>query len=393
MPPFSKSLAEEGVLIRAFRLVEQGTSHERDLRAMLTSGPYPSRSVEDNIADLNAQVAANQTGGRLLVELVQDQGVDTVLGYMDHVRRAAEIKIRRALGKIAPGVYRFADQLDDGSAIVAAITISHDAEGGSAVVDFAGTGPVSPGNLNANPAIVRSAVLYCFRCLLAEDIPLNDGVLAPVEIRVPEGCLLRPPGREDPAECAAVVGGNVETSQRIVDVVLGALGLAAASQGTMNNFLFGRATTQHLKGFGYYETIAGGAGAGPEFAGASAVHTHMTNTRITDPEVLEDRYPVRLRQFSIRRGSGGEGRFRGGDGAVREIEFLEPLIVSLLTNRRSTRPFGLAGGGPGAAGRNLLVRSGAAAVEELPPAVQVEVNRGDVLRLETPGGGGFGALA
>ena len=241
------------------------------------------------------------------------------------------------------------------------------------------------GNLNANRAIVTAAVLYCFRCLLAEEIPLNQGVLDPLAILIPPGCLLDPPDSPDPALAPAVVGGNVETSQRIVDAILGALGVAAASQGTMNNLAFGDAS------FGYYETLCGGAGATPSAAGADAVHTHMTNTRLTDPEVLERRYPVRLCRFAIRRGSGGRGLFRGGDGAVRELEFLRPLEVSILSERRGPYPpYGLAGGDPGALGRNVLWRKGAQEPLLLGAKVQFDVEPGDRLIIETPGGGGCG---
>ena len=391
MPPFSSSLAEEGVLIRAFLLARNGVYSEEELRRMLTSGAYPSRSPEDNLADIRAQAAANKIGADLLEHLVVSHGEKKVLAYMAFIRDAAAAKVRQSLLKIHEGTHRFEDSLDDGSKIAVSVTIKHGPDGGEALVDFTGTGPTSAGNLNANPAIVRSAVLYCFRCLLAEDVPLNDGVLAPVTIVIPEGTILSPIADADPAKCPAVVGGNVETSQRVVDVVFGAIGAAAASQGTMNNFLFGRKLGEGKAGFGYYETICGGSGATPNTVGADAVHTHMTNTRITDPEVLEDRYPVRLREFSIRRGSGGDGRFQGGDGVIREFEFLDALEVSMLTNRRTTPPFGLLGGGPGRAGRNLLQRVGESAWTELPSAATIEVQRGDVLRLETPGGGACGA--
>jgi 5-oxoprolinase (ATP-hydrolysing) len=454
MPPFSTRLAEEGVLIRAFRLVERGVGHDAEFRDLLTSAPYPSRSPDENLADVHAQVAANRVGADLLLEMLATQGRERTLGYMGHIRAAAATKMRRALGRLPVGARRFEDRLDNGRAIAVTITIRHDVDArgapiGFATVDFTGTGPVSDDNQNANPAIVRSAVLYSFRCLIDEDIPLNDGVLDPVTIIVPEGTLLSPPADPDPARCPAVGGGNVETSQRVVDVVLGALGVAAASQGTMNNFLFGRPPEPGRPGFGYYETIGGGGGAGPGFVGASAVHTHMTNTRITDPEVLEARYPVRVRQFSIRRGSGGAGRFAGGDGMIRELEFLEPLDVSLVTNRRQLAPFGLAGGSPGSPGRNRWLRAtdrasnasasvdsaraetpsfettsaravpvdppnraGAstaaasrvtrppvpsvgpvpdgAGFEDLASSVQTRLAAGDILRLETPGGGGYG---
>jgi 5-oxoprolinase (ATP-hydrolysing) len=406
MPPFSHNLAEEGVLIRHFRLVQDEKSSEDRLQELLSSGAYPSRSVRENIADINAQVAANRTGVAQLHKLVEGYGLNVVHSYMQHIQHAAEAKMRAALLKIPEGRHHFTDYLDDGSPIAVTITVRHksrtpdggksaasrgilaDTIGGEAVVDFSGTGPVLEGNLNANSAIVTSAVLYCFRCLIDEDIPLNAGVLAPIEIRLPKNCLLNPPPHDDPAQCAAVVGGNVETSQRVVDTIFGALGVVAASQGTMNNFIFGRGGE---KGFGYYETICGGAGAGPNFDGADAVHTHMTNTRLTDPEVLEDRYPVRLQQFLIRRGSGGEGQHRGGNGIIRKIEFLEPVTVSLLTQRRSRAPYGLQDGQAGCSGKNLLRRAGSNTDEKLGSSIEFEVNAGDVVTILTPGGGGYRA--
>ena len=404
MPPFSKTLAEEGVVIRAFRLAARESSNEQALRELLASGPHPSRSANENIADINAQAAANQVGVRMLQEMVARHGLKKVRAYMGHIQRAAENMMRAALLKLPEGERTFTDQLDNSAKIKATITIRHASQSpepasseisnlrsqvpeASATVDFTGTDPVMPGNLNANRAIVMSALIYCFRCLIEDDIPLNSGVLAPVDVILPDDCLLNPTPSADPERCPAVVGGNVETSQRIVDVIFGALGVVAASQGTMNNFLFGRSGE---KAFGYYETLCGGAGAGPRFDGADAVHTHMTNTRLTDPEVFEDRYPVRLLQTEIRSNSGGAGAHRGGDGIVREIEFLEAVEVSLLTNRRTTRPFGLAGADCGQPGRNLMKRAGAAAFEELPPAAQFSARPGDILRIETPGGGGFG---
>jgi 5-oxoprolinase (ATP-hydrolysing) len=311
--------------------------------------------------------------------LIERYSLPVVQAYMRHIQDAAERKMRLALARLPQGRHEFVDHLDDGSPIRVAITVNGD----SAVIEFTGTGPVLCGNLNANRAIVTAAVMYVMRCLIDEDIPLNQGVLAPVEIILPE-CLLNPPPRDSPEACAAVVGGNVETSQRVVDVLLGALGVAAASQGTMNNLTFGDAT------FGYYETICGGSGATADSAGADAVHTHMTNTRLTDPEVLEQRYPVRVREFSIRRGSGGAGQHRGGDGAVRKIEFLRPLDVAILAQRRGPYPpFGLAGGLPGALGGNVLQRAGGQ-IEHLSGQSQVKVQAGDVLTINTPGGGGFG---
>jgi len=388
MPPFSKSLAEEGVLIRNFKLVDGATGTTRDdaLRALLSSGHYPSRAVEDNLADISAQVAANQTGARQLRELVEQASWPTVRDLMEQIQAAAAAKMRLALRSLAtrrsaaaPQTYTCEDHLDDGSPIRVTITIDED----RATVDFTGTGPVLASNLNANRAIVTAAVLYVFRCLIPEDLPLNSGVLEPITIVLPE-CLLNPPVRADPAHCAAIVGGNVETSQRVVDVLLGALEVAAASQGTMNNLTFGDGT------FGYYETICGGSGATPESAGADAVHTHMTNTRLTDPEVIERRYPVRILEFSIRRGSGGQGRHRGGDGIVRRIQFLKPLRVSILSERRGPyAPFGLAGGGAGALGHNLLTRSGSAPVD-IGGKASLEVTTGDELTIQTPGGGAWG---
>jgi 5-oxoprolinase (ATP-hydrolysing) len=380
MPPFSKNLGDEGVLIRNFKLVDRGESREDELKRMLLSGPYPTRSVVDNLADVSAQVAANNNGVNLLNDLVARYSLPVVQAYMRFIQQAAAEKMRMALSKIPNGRYAFTDHLDDGSPIAVTIAI----EGDRARVDFTGTGPVVPNNLNANRAIVSAAVLYVFRCLIDEDIPLNSGVLEPVEIVLPE-CLLNPPEHPDPAQSAAVVGGNVETSQRVVDTLLGALNIAAASQGTMNNLTFGDAS------FGYYETICGGSGATRDADGADAVHTHMTNTRLTDVEVIERRYPVRVHEFSIRRNSGGQGKHRGGDGIVRRLEFLRPLQVSILSERRGPYPpFGLEGGEPGALGKNCLQRGGSAEIENLGGKVAVEVGPGDVLTIETPGGGGYG---
>ncbi len=381
MPPFSKNLAEEGVLIGNFKLLDTGQSCFDALRVLLSSGRHPSRSPETNLADITAQMAANQHGAEDLRRMIAQYSPSVVHAYMQHIQYAAERKMRSALAKLPSGRREFTDHLDDGTPICVAVTI----RGESATIDFTGTGPVSAGNLNANRAIVTAAVMYVLRLLIGEDIPLNQGVLASVEIILPE-CILNPPERERPEDCPAVVGGNVETSQRVVDVLLGALGLAAASQGTMNNLLFGDAT------FGYYETICGGSGATAEADGADAVHTHMTNTRLTDPEVLEARYPVRLLEFSIRRGSGGAGLQRGGDGVTRRLEFLRPLSLSILSQRRGPYPpFGLAGGQPGALGKNTLCRVGSAQLDEnLAALVQTQVDPGDILTIQTPGGGGFG---
>lgn len=380
MPPFSKNLAEEGVLIRQLKLVEAGQSRETDLQRLLVSGPYPTRNLADNLADIAAQVAANKMGARLLLELIASRGREVVTNYMRHIQLAARQKMERALATIPDGQYRYTDFLDDGSPVAVLISI----QGERAVIDFTGTGPVLKTNLNANRAIVTAACLYVFRCLIEETIPLNSGVLEPLNIVLPD-CLLNPPRHEDPVRCAAMVGGNVETSQRVVDVLLGALGKAAASQGTMNNLTFGDQT------FGYYETIGGGAGATADHDGADAVHTHMTNTRLTDVEVIEHRYPVRLLKFAVRRGSGGRGRHRGGDGIIRIFQFLQPLKVSLLTQRRGVfAPFGLEGASPGAVGRNQVRISNEEEFKDVGGCVQLDLAAGDELSIETPGGGGFG---
>ena len=379
MPPFSQNLAEEGVLIRNFRLVHQGQSREQALRELLLSGPYPTRNVADNLSDISAQVAACRMGARLLLDQVARYSLPVVHGCMHRIQEAASAKMRLALARIPDRIWSRTDHLDDGSPIAVQITI----EGERATVDFTGTGPVLATSLNANRAIVTAAVMYVFRCLIADDIPLNSGVLEPVKIVLPE-CLLNPPGNPDPALCPAVVGGNVETSQRVVDVLLGALELAAASQGTMNNLTFGDGS------FGYYETICGGAGATAEAPGASAVHTHMTNTRLTDAEIVEHRYPVRVREFSIRQGSGGAGAHTGGCGVTRRLEFLRPLSVSMLSQRRGKyRPFGLHGGEPGAAGRNLLTMADGT-TRDVGGCFAEQVQQGDMLTIETPGGGGWG---
>ena len=382
MPPFSTNLAEEGVLIRSRKLVDRGESCEEEIQQLFAAGPFPSRAIHDNLADLAAQAASNECGVQLLQSLVRRHSVGTVLGYMQHIQNAAAKKMRLCLSRLEDRTYNFEDRLDDGAKVCVAIRLNGD----EATVDFTGTSGVHPGNLNANRAITTAAVLYSFRCLLNEDVPLNAGVLEPLTIVIPEG-LLNPPVGTSPENSPAIVGGNVETSQRIVDVLLGALGIAAASQGTMNNLTFGDDT------FGYYETICGGAGATPTAHGADAIHTHMTNTRLTDPEVLEQRYPVRLRKFEIRHGSGGQGEHHGGNGIVREIEFQKMLQVSMLSQRReSNPPFGLRGGGSGRCGRNSLLKTSVSDGQDLGGAFHTTVSPGDVIRIETPGGGGFGAM-
>ena len=371
MPPDSRTLAEEGAVLRTLEIVKAGALDRDLVLAHLTAGRWPARRPLDNLADLEAELAACWTGARLLGELCADSGTEVVLAYLAHVQDNAAAQVAAEIARLPDGTHRFADALDDGTPIAVAITIS----GSTMEIDFAGTGAEVDGNLNAPRAVTVAAVLYVLRCLVGAPIPLNAGCLRPVTLRVPPGSILDPsPGR-------AVAGGNVETSQRVVDVLLAALGLAAASQGTMNNLTFGD------DAFGYYETIAGGAGATARRPGASGVHTHMTNTRITDPEVLESRFPVRLRQLSLRRGSGGAGRQPGGDGLIRELELLRPLEVSILSERRLRRPFGLAGGQPGAAGRNLH------GDRELGGRARFRADAGDRIRIETPGGGGYGSAA
>ncbi|MEE9281797.1 MAG: hydantoinase B/oxoprolinase family protein, partial [Myxococcota bacterium] len=369
MPPFSARLEEEGVVLRSLRIVHAGRLDEELVLRTLSGAEHPARSPRDNLADIEAQIAANNTGVRLLGEMTERYGLDTVLAYMQHVQDNAAAKVASEIAKLPDGEHRFEDALDDGTRIRVTLRVSGD----RLDVDFAGTGPEVEGNLNAPRAVTLAAVIYVLRALVGEEIPLNSGCLRPVRIRIPEGSVL------SPAPQRAVCGGNVETSQRVVDVLLGALGKLAGCQGTMNNFTFGDET------FGYYETIGGGAGAGEGFDAASGVHTHMTNTRITDPEVLEARFPVRLREFALRSGSGGAGKWKGGDGLVREVEFLRPMRVSILSERRERAPFGLRGGRSGARGRNL--HNGAS----IPGKCSRDVEAGDTIRIETPGGGGFGA--
>jgi 5-oxoprolinase (ATP-hydrolysing) len=391
MPPFSRTLADEGVLIRNFKLVDAGESRFSELRDLLLSGKYPTRDVETNLADLAAQVAANRQGANDLLAIVDRYSWPVVRDYMEHVQTAAERKLRNALERFALSKtkFEFVDYLElrDGrSTPIAVRIVLHGAEETpAATIDFTGTGPVIDGNLNANPAIVTAAVIYVLRLLINEDIPINHGMLRPIEIVLPE-CLLNPSAGATPEESPAIAAGNVETSQRVVDVLLGAFGLAGASQGTMNNLLFGDDS------FGYYETICGGSGATADGPGASAVQVHMTNTRLTDPEVLERRYPVRLHEFAVRRGTGGAGKYRGGDGTVRRIEFLRPVELSLISQRRGPHPpYGMNGGEPGALGKNTLIRADGRR-EPLSGIVHLSVSAGDSVLIETPGGGGFGQM-
>jgi 5-oxoprolinase (ATP-hydrolysing) len=373
MPAASRSIHEEGVLLDNVLLVRDGQLREREIRELFEGGPDPARNVEQNIADLSAQIAATAKGIAELERIVDRFGLDVVHAYMIHIKNNAEQCVRNAIEKLRSG--RWTGELDSGERIEISVVV--DSATRSAVVDFTGTSPTSTSNFNAPAAIARAAVLYVFRTLVDESIPLNEGCLEPIEIRLPARSLVNP---EYPA---SVVAGNVETSQCITDTLLAALGACAASQGTMNNLTFGNERYQ------YYETICGGAGAGPTFDGASAVHTHMTNSRLTDPEVLEWRYPIRIERFAVRRGSGGDGSHRGGDGVIREIVFLEPMQAAILSSRRHVGPFGLAGGADGLPGRNRVVRA-SGDVETLGGTAEVELNAGDRLVIETPGGGGYG---
>ncbi len=375
MPPDSRRIEEEGVVLDNVKLVAAGRFLEAEITALLTSGPWPARNVAQNLADLAAQVAANEKGAQELRRMVAHFGLDVVRAYMGHVQDNAEECIRRVIDGLKDG--SFAYEMDDGAVIRVAVGVNRKAR--AATIDFTGTSDQRPNNFNAPFAVCRAAVLYVFRTLVDADIPLNAGCMKPLDIVVPEGCMLRP------CHPAAVVAGNVETSQAIVDALYGALGVQAAAQGTMNNVTFGNDRHQ------YYETICGGSGAGPDYDGADAVHTHMTNTRLTDPEVLEWRFPVRLDSFAIRRGSGGSGKHHGGDGVVRRIRFLEPMTAAILSGRRRIPPFGLAGGDPGAVGVNRIERADGSR-EDLAGTAQAEMNAGDVFVIETPGGGGYGKV-
>ncbi len=373
MPPFSRTIEEEGALFELFQLVTANEFHERELRETLAAGRYPARNPDQNVADLRAQLAANARGIAEIERAVQRHGLGTMRAYMRHVQDNAAACMREAIEKLRPGSFRY--EMDSGQAIVVRIDI--DPHTKRVHVDFTGTSPQDPHNFNAPRAVCMAAVLYVFRTLIDRPIPLNEGCLEPLEITIPRGSML------DPAPPAAVAAGNVETSQCIVDALYGALGMLAASQGTMNNLTFGDERLQ------YYETIAGGAGAGPGFEGCDAVQTHMTNSRLTDPEILEARFPVLLREFSIRRGSGGAGRYAGGNGSVRRIEFRAPLSGALLANHRRIAPFGLDGGAPGEVGKGRLLRA-AGGTEDIGATASFKVEAGDVLTILTPGGGGFG---
>lgn len=375
MPPNSVSVEEEGILFNNVQLVRRNNFLQAEIRELLSNNPYPARNPDQNIADLGAQIAANEKGANELRHMVSHFGLDVVEAYMQHVQDNAEETVRRVLNGLSDGAFSYA--MDDGSVINVAIRI--DREERKAVVDFTGTSAQRPNNFNAPLPVCRAAVLYVFRTLVDDDIPLNAGCLKPIEIIAPEGSML------NPTYPAAVVAGNVETSQCVTDALYGALGIMAAAQGTMNNFTFGNDQYQ------YYETICGGAGAGKDFDGQSAVQTHMTNSRLTDPEVLESRYPVQVESFSIRKGSGGNGKHKGGDGVIRRIRFTEPMNASILSNHRIVAPFGLQGGEDGMTGRNWVERCNCS-VEKLGATASVQLEKGDVMVIETPGGGGCGEV-
>jgi 5-oxoprolinase (ATP-hydrolysing) len=374
MPPASRVIEEEGVLIDNFQLVDGGRLREAETIALLSGGRYPCRNVAQNLADLRAMIAANEKGVQELHAMVAHFGLDVVHAYMRHVQDNAEECVRRVIDVLHDGEFEYA--MDHGAVIRVALRVDHGAR--RATIDFTGTSAQLDNNFNAPAAVSMAAVLYVFRSLVSEDIPLNAGCLKPLNVVIPEGSML------NPRYPAAVVAGNVETSQCVTDALYGALGIMGASQGTMNNFTFGNERYQ------YYETIAGGSGAGDGFEGADVVHTHMTNSRLTDPEVLEWRFPVLLEEFSIRRGSGGAGRWRGGNGAMRRVRFLEPMTAAILSGHRRVPPYGMAGGEPGAVGRNSVLRADGTTVL-LEGADQIDVAAGDVFVIETPGGGGFGA--
>lgn len=373
MPAFSQTIHEEGAFFDNQRLVMNGRFQEAEVRRILAHGPYPARNPDRNIADLKAQLAANEKGARELEKLVARHGADMVTAYMKHIRDYAEERVREVLSRLNSGSFRYA--MDNGLEVQVRVTINSETR--AAQIDFNGSSQPHKGNFNAPAAVCKAAVLYAFRCLVEEDIPLNEGCVAPLHITLPSPSFL------NPTFPAAVVAGNVETSQVVTDALFGALGVLAGAQGTMNNLTFGNDNHQ------YYETICGGSGAGSHFDGTDAVQTHMTNSRITDPEILETRFPVRLECFSVRRNSGGAGRHKGGNGATRRFLFLEDMDVAILANRGSVPPFGLAGGEPGKTGKRTLIREDGIR-ESLDTTAQVQVRAGDRLQIETPGGGGFG---
>ncbi|MCC5601039.1 hydantoinase B/oxoprolinase family protein [Nostoc favosum] len=376
MPPHSTTVEEEGIIFDNFLLVEERNFREPAVRQHLSNHTYPARNPDQNIADFKAQIAANERGVQELHKMVLQYGVDTVQAYMKFVQANAEESVRKAINLLKDGSFVY--EMDNGARIQVKVTIYPETR--SATIDFTGTSEQLNSNFNAPKAVTQAAVLYVFRTLVDDNIPLNAGCLKPLEIIIPVGCML------NPTYPAAVVAGNVETSQTIVDALYGALGVMAASQGTMNNFTFGNEQYQ------YYETICGGSGAGIDFDGTDGVHSHMTNSRLTDPEVLETRYPVLLESFSLRPDSGGKGQYSGGNGVVRRIRFLEPMTANILSSHRVVPPFGLNGGEAGIVGRNWIQRHNGIE-ENLDSTATVEMKPGDVFVIETPGGGGFGKVS
>ncbi|KAM0755614.1 cytoplasmic protein [Meredithblackwellia eburnea MCA 4105] len=412
MPPTSTTIFEEGAQVNSFKIVRKGkydreglVKHFIDVPASY-EGSSGTRCFRDVESDLKAQIAANRKGCQLISDMIAEYSLETVQEYMIHIRNNAESAVRNLLRTVAArnfaktgnSILHAVDYMDDGTPIELKVTI--DAEKGSAEFDFEGTGPEMRGNLNAPISVVYSAVIYCLRAMVDEDIPLNAGCLAPITLKIPPNSLL------DPSDTCAVVGGNVVTSQRITDVVLLAFSACAASQGDCNNLTFGTGGVNEeglfVEGWGYYETISGGAGAGEGWVGESGVHTHMTNTRMTDPEIFERRYPVILREFSIRHGSGGDGQYKGGDGVIRDIEFLAPIQASILSERRVHRPYGMAGGLPAKCGQNLWIKktrkedgdwrtpNDADRIISIGGRATVKMGAGDRIVINTPGGGGWG---
>ncbi|BHH85802.1 hydantoinase B/oxoprolinase family protein [Desulforhopalus sp. 52FAK] len=372
-PPDSTHIEDEGVLIDNFLLVEKGTLREKETRDLLASGRYPCRNIDQNMADLTAQIAANTTGSIELHKMVDNFGIDVVHAYMKHVQDNAEESVRRVVDVLQDCSFTY--PMDEGRHIDVNITVDRDKR--EATIDFSGTSPQSAGNYNAPAGVCKAAVLYVFRTLVADNIPLNEGCMKPLQLVIPEKSMI------NPKYPAAVISGNTEVSQGITDALFGALGVLASSQGTMNNFVYGNATHQN------YETICGGTGAGPDHPGTNAVHSHMTNTRMTDPEVVEHRFPVQVESFSIRKDSGGKGKYPGGDGVIRKIRFLEPMTATILSSHRETEPYGLRGGGPGKKGQNIVTRNDGSK-QELKGNDEVFLSANDSITIKTPGGGGFG---
>lgn len=378
MPPDATSLAEEGVIIPPMHLIQHGKECWQEMAALLQAGPYPSRAVEENMADIRAAVAANHRGVSKLLTLCERYGTEEIIHYMETLKQYAAGKSKRRLHKLPEGKSESVEWLDDGTKLKVCITVDKH----TISFDFTGTDPVHPGNLNATAAIVQSVIMYVLRLLIDENLPLNEGLMEPVSVTLPQS-LLNPPFQERDEQSPAIVGGNTEISQRLTDLLLKPFRKAAASQGSMNNLLFGNSH------FGYYETIGGGTGAGATFDGADGVHQHMSNTRGTDPETLEKRYPVQIKSYAIRTESGGRGKYSGGNGISKRLLFKEPVSLSVLTQQRKKGPYGLDGGKNGSPGRQYIIRKDGSR-EELSSIDGAEMNPGDQFIIETPGGGGFG---